>query len=61
MRASVIGLFTGLILGLAYVLSSFGQMLVVALFGAIGLIVAKVLESDLDVASWLASQSSKRS
>ncbi len=61
MRASVTGLFTGLILGLAYVLSSFGQMLVVALFGAIGLIVAKVLEGDLDVASWLASQSSKRS
>ncbi len=42
---------TGLVLGLAVVFGSFGDMLVVALFGAIGYGVAKVLNGDLDLAA----------
>ncbi len=42
---------TGLILGLAVVFGSFGDMLVVALFGAIGYVIAKVLDGDLDLAA----------
>ena len=45
---------TGLILGLAVVFGSLGDMLVVALFGAIGFGLAKVLDGDLDVAGLLA-------
>jgi hypothetical protein len=39
----------GLILGLALVFGSFGDMLIVALFGAIGYLVAKFLDGDLDL------------
>ena len=39
----------GLILGLALVFGSFGDMLIVALFGAIGYLVAKFHDGDLDL------------
>jgi hypothetical protein len=39
----------GLILGLALVFGSFGDMLIVALFGAIGYLIAKFLDGDLDL------------
>ena len=39
----------GLILGLALVFGSFGDMLIVALFGAIGYLIAKFLNGDLDL------------
>lgn len=49
MQRSVVGLFTGLLLGLVLVLRDFGDMLVVALFGAIGYLVMKVVEGELDL------------
>lgn len=39
----------GLILGLALVFGNFGDMLIVALFGAIGYLIAKFLDGDLDL------------
>jgi len=48
-RGTTVGLFTGLLLGLALVVGDFGDMLVVALFGAIGFVVARVLAGDLDL------------
>ncbi|HWH34506.1 MAG TPA: hypothetical protein VNT56_04230 [Acidimicrobiales bacterium] len=45
----MVGLFTGLLLGLVLVLRDFGDMLVVALFGAIGYLVMKVVEGELDL------------
>jgi hypothetical protein len=38
-----------LILGLALVFGSFGDMLIVGLFGAIGYLIAKLLDGDLDL------------
>jgi voltage-gated potassium channel Kch len=49
MRGTTVGLFAGLLLGIALVVGDFGDMLVVALFGAIGFVVARVLEGDLDL------------
>ncbi len=49
MSQTTVGLFVGLILGLALIFGSFGDMLVVALFGAIGVVVVKVIEGDLDL------------
>ncbi len=49
MQSTTIGLFAGLLLGLALVLGNFGDMLIVALFGAIGVVVMKVIEGDLDL------------
>ena len=39
----------GLILGLALVFGSFGDMLIVGLFGGIGYLIAKGLDGDLDL------------
>ena len=49
MQMTTLGLFTGLILGLALIVGNFGDMLIVALFGAIGVVVVKVIEGDLDL------------
>jgi hypothetical protein len=51
---------TGLILGLALVFGNFGDMLVVALFGAIGYGAAKVLDGDLDLSALRGRASSDR-
>jgi len=43
------GLFTGLVLGFAFVLVGFGDMLIVALFGAVGFLVMKAVAGELDI------------
>jgi hypothetical protein len=53
MNRTALATVTGLILGLALVFGSFGDMLIVALLGAIGYGIAKVLDGDLDVQGWL--------
>ena len=53
MSRTALGTITGLILGLAVVFGSFGDMLIVALLGLIGYGVARVLNGDLDLAGWL--------
>ncbi|MDQ1385749.1 MAG: hypothetical protein QOG65_3128 [Actinomycetota bacterium] len=60
MRLTTVGLFAGLILGLALVLGNFGDMLIVALFGAIGVVVCMVVEGDLDL-SQLSNRQQRRS
>jgi hypothetical protein len=54
MNRTALASITGLILGLALVFGNFGDMLIVALFGAIGYVVAKVLDGDIDAQGWLA-------
>jgi hypothetical protein len=59
MNRTALATVTGLILGLALVFGSFGDMLIVALLGAIGYVIAKVLDGDLDVAGWLSRARSR--
>lgn len=49
MSRSTLGLIVGLVLGYAAIFGGFGEMLIVALLGAIGLVVGKALEGDLDL------------
>lgn len=49
MQPTVVGLFTGLLLGIALVIGDFSDMLVVAFFGAVGYVVMKVVTGELDV------------
>lgn len=49
MQPTVVGLFTGLVLGVVLVTRDFGDMLVVAFFGALGYVVMKVVEGELDL------------
>ena len=53
MNRTALATVTGLILGLALVFGNFGDMLIVALFGAIGYGAAKILDGDIDAQSWL--------
>ena len=49
MQPTVVGLFVGLILGLAWALTDFAEMLGVALAGAVGFVVMKVVEGEIDL------------
>ncbi len=60
MNRTALATVTGLILGLALVFGSFGDMLIVALLGAIGYGVAKILDGDMDVQGWLSRSRSRR-
>ncbi len=61
MQPPVVGLFTGLILGLALVLEGFGEMLIVAFVGALGYLVMKVVQGELDLTQYLSGGSNRRS
>lgn len=54
MNRSALATLVGLILGFAFVVAGFGDMLVVALFGAVGYGIARVMNGDVDVSEWLA-------
>jgi hypothetical protein len=53
MNRTALATITGLILGVALVFGNFGDMLIVALLGAIGYGIAKILDGEMDVAGWL--------
>jgi hypothetical protein len=60
MQPTVVGLFVGLILGLALIIGDFGEMLIVALFGAIGFVVMMVVQGDIDLEELLARRQQRR-
>ena len=53
MPPSVIGLLTGLLLGLAWVIGGFDAFLGVALLGAVGFVVGKIAAGQLDLTRYL--------
>jgi hypothetical protein len=59
MNRTALATITGLILGLALVFGNFGDMLIVALLGAIGFGIAKILDGEMDVAGWLSRNRSR--
>jgi len=59
MNRTALATVTGLLLGLALVFGGFGEMLIVALFGAIGYVIAKILNGELDVQGWLSRSRSR--
>ena len=46
---TVVCLFAGLVLGLAFAAGGFGALVLTALLGAGGVVVAKVLEGEIDL------------
>ncbi len=56
MSRVTIGLFTGLIIGLALALGGFGDALIVAFAGLVGWLVAKVLDGDIDLSEYLSGR-----
>jgi hypothetical protein len=59
-RTTAIGIVVGLALGLAVAFGNFGDMLIVALFAAIGFVVAKVVDGELDLGSYLSRRRDNR-
>lgn len=59
MQTTTVGLFVGLILGLALVLEGFGAMLVVGFVGALGYLAAKVIDGDLDLSEYVGGPGSR--
>jgi hypothetical protein len=53
MTRTALGIVVGLALGLAVAFGGFGQMLIVALFGIAGFVVARVLDGELDLSPYL--------
>ena len=59
-RTTAIGIVVGLALGLAVAFGNFGDMLIVALFGVIGFVVAKVVDGELDLGAYLSRRRDNR-
>ncbi|MGH3937165.1 MAG: hypothetical protein ACRDTG_00800 [Pseudonocardiaceae bacterium] len=49
MNATTVGLLTGLILGLAGAVGGFGGFLFALVLGAVGLLVGRMLDGELDI------------
>ncbi|MDQ3762334.1 MAG: hypothetical protein M3460_11790 [Actinomycetota bacterium] len=60
MNATSIGLLTGLILGLAGVIGGFSGFLLTLVLGAIGLLVGRVLDGELDLGQVLSGKGRDR-
>lgn len=60
MNRTALGTVIGLVLGLALAFGSFGQMLIVALFAAIGFGVARVITGELDLSPYLTGRREQR-
>lgn len=60
MPASALGLITGLIAGLALVFGNFGDFLVVLLIAAVGYLVGRLVDGDLDLTRYLDGRQRER-
>jgi hypothetical protein len=59
MSPTIVGLFTGLLLGLAWVIGGFDAFVGTALLGVIGFLVGKVVSGQLDLTPYLGGRGSR--
>ncbi len=60
MQTTTLGLITGLVLGLAIVLDGFSGFAITAVLGAVGLLVGKVLDGELDLGNLVPDRTRQR-
>lgn len=60
MSATAMGLLAGLILGLVAVFGGFDAFLIVALLGAVGLLVGRVIDGKLDIGALFGRSNERR-
>lgn len=60
MHPAIVGLFTGLVLGLAWSAHGFEGLVITAALGIIGLVVGKVVAGDVDINQYLGGGRSSR-
>lgn len=56
MPRGAFGLLIGVVLGFALIVGNFGDMLIVALFGAIGFGIHRVLDGDVDLSRFIGTR-----
>ena len=57
MQTTTVGLFVGLVLGLALAFEGFGAMLIVGFMGVLGYLAAKVVQGELDLSEYIGAGS----
>jgi hypothetical protein len=60
MNPALVGLFTGLLLGIAWVTEGFGAFLGVAALGALGFVIGKAVSGQLDLLPYLGGRRGSR-
>ena len=60
MTRTTLGTVIGLALGFALVFGNFGDMLIVALFGALGFGIAKIVSGEVDIIPYLSGRRNQR-
>ncbi|KAB1987343.1 MULTISPECIES: hypothetical protein [Streptomyces] len=60
MSLAVIGMIAGMALGFAGYFGGFGAFLLVAALGAVGFVVGRLLEGDLDVGTFFRARDDRR-
>ena len=60
MTRTTLGTMIGLALGFALAFGSFGDMLIVALFGALGFGISKIIAGELDLSPYLSGRRDQR-
>jgi hypothetical protein len=60
MTRTMLGTLVGLALGFALAFGSFGDMLIVALFGALGFGVTKIISGEFDLSPYLTGRRDQR-
>ena len=51
--APVVGLFAGLLLALGILIDGFFGFVLLALFGAVGVVIGRIIDGDIDVSAYL--------
>jgi hypothetical protein len=59
-QTAIVGLFTGLVLGLGAAIGGLDDLLIVAFFGAVGFIVAKIVEGEIDLSDYVGRGQERR-
>ncbi|MBT3165139.1 hypothetical protein HTV80_18795 [Streptomyces sp. Vc74B-19] len=60
MRMAVVGMIAGMALGFAGYFGGFGAFLLVAALGAVGFVVGRLLEGDLELGDFFRSRDERR-
>ncbi|WP_030184832.1 hypothetical protein [Streptomyces violaceorubidus] len=60
MSMAVVGMIAGMALGFAGYFGGFGAFLLVAALGAVGLVVGRLLEGDMELGDFFRSRSDRR-
>ncbi|WP_431991329.1 hypothetical protein [Streptomyces albogriseolus] len=60
MRMAVVGMIAGMALGFAGYFGGFGAFLLVAALGAVGFVVGRLLEGDLDLGDFFRHRDERR-